>query len=277
MIPKPNIKTPISYYGGKQSIIHHILPLIPDHEIYTETYFGGGTVFFAKEPVKNETINDKLDIVINFYKVLKTRYRALKKLIDLSLISRTQHRTATMIVKGDLPADSVTLAWAFWYCCNFSFYGKLGGGIKYANDQHTIITVTLANKKADFTDSLAARIEGTQIENGDALDILNSRNVKGAFHYIDTPYPDTDQGHYSGYSFTDFEKQLQWLATDCKGKFMLSNSDSELLNKYCKKYHWHKKEITDRLKIRRKGSDAKLEVLIMNYDIPKKTDLFSQQ
>ena len=50
------IKTPISYYGGKQAIIHNILPLIPAHDIYTETFFGGGTVFFAKDPVKVEVL-----------------------------------------------------------------------------------------------------------------------------------------------------------------------------------------------------------------------------
>ncbi|MBN8640696.1 MAG: DNA adenine methylase [Flavobacteriales bacterium] len=39
-------KTPISYYGGKQNMLKHILPLIPDHKIFTETYFGGGALFF---------------------------------------------------------------------------------------------------------------------------------------------------------------------------------------------------------------------------------------
>ena len=148
MITKPNIKTPISYYGGNQSVISHILPLVPQHEVYTEVYFGGGTVFFAKDPVYNETINDKLDIVINFYRILKTNYRQLKKLIDISLISRTMHIQAMHIAQGKTPADNVTRAWAFWYTCNFSFSCKIGGGIKYANEKNTIVPVTLRNKKA---------------------------------------------------------------------------------------------------------------------------------
>lgn len=32
------MRTPISYYGGKQTMLKHILPLIPSHKIYTE-YF----------------------------------------------------------------------------------------------------------------------------------------------------------------------------------------------------------------------------------------------
>jgi DNA adenine methylase len=61
------VKTPIVYYGGKTSIVNHLLDMVPVHEVYTETFFGGGTLFWAKDPVKNETINDRLDIVINFY------------------------------------------------------------------------------------------------------------------------------------------------------------------------------------------------------------------
>ena len=42
-------KTPITYYGGKLNLIKQILPLIPKHRIYTEAFFGGGAIFFAKE------------------------------------------------------------------------------------------------------------------------------------------------------------------------------------------------------------------------------------
>lgn len=41
-------KTPISYYGGKQSMLKHILPIIPNHTIYVEPFFGGGAVFWVK-------------------------------------------------------------------------------------------------------------------------------------------------------------------------------------------------------------------------------------
>lgn len=39
--PKAVLKTPISYYGGKQNMLKDILPLIPEHTIYIEPYFGG--------------------------------------------------------------------------------------------------------------------------------------------------------------------------------------------------------------------------------------------
>lgn len=57
-IVKPQMKTPISYYGGKQSMLKDILPRIPEHRIYTEVFFGGGAVYWAKQPVEVEVIND---------------------------------------------------------------------------------------------------------------------------------------------------------------------------------------------------------------------------
>ena len=44
------MKTPISYYGGKQTLLKHILPLIPKHKLYTEAFCGGAAVLFAKRP-----------------------------------------------------------------------------------------------------------------------------------------------------------------------------------------------------------------------------------
>jgi DNA adenine methylase len=70
------MKTPISYYGGKQKMIPHILPLIPEHKIYVEPFFGGGAIFFAKEPSKIEVINDIDKRVYNFW--LMTVERSMK-------------------------------------------------------------------------------------------------------------------------------------------------------------------------------------------------------
>lgn len=46
------MRTPISYYGGKQTMLKHILPLIPPHHIYTEAFCGGAAVLFAKRPAE---------------------------------------------------------------------------------------------------------------------------------------------------------------------------------------------------------------------------------
>lgn len=257
-------RTPIAYYGGKISMIHHILPMIPPHEVYTETFFGGGAVFFAKEPCKNETINDKLDICITFYKTVRSDFKRLKELIDATLVSRTQHLKALDIWNSPGDYSELDQAWAFWVTCNFSFSNKPGGGIKYSNHQSSPVPVQMRNKKARFTDWLVNRLEDVTIENNDALIILGSRNVDKAFHYLDPPYFNADMGHYDGYTENDFVDLL----TVCEalfGRFLLSNYNSEVLDYYVQKNGWYKKEIHQRLKAPKISNRNKVEVLVSNY------------
>ncbi len=54
-------------------MLKHILPLVPEHKIYIEPFFGGGSLFWAKEPAKCEVINDVNMNLVNFYQVLKNK------------------------------------------------------------------------------------------------------------------------------------------------------------------------------------------------------------
>ena len=260
------MKSPIIYYGGITSMLPVILPMIPEHKVYTEVFFGGGAVFFAKRPVKNETINDQLDLVVNFYRQLKNNFPKLNKLIQQTLFSRVDHDRALMIIRNKSKYTALDKAWAFWMCSNYSYGNKIGGGIKYSNDQSVLPPHILKINKIQFTKALVHRIELTHIEKRDAIQVLTSRNVDKAFHYIDPPYPGSDQGHYKGYTFDDLENLLQWCET-CKGKFLLSNYTSPLLAKYIKRNKWYSSSHTFNNKGMRKHDRQKHEVLIWNYEL----------
>jgi DNA adenine methylase len=122
-----SIKTPITYYGGKQTLLRHILPLIPDHVSYTEAFAGGAAVFWAKEPARVETINDVNGNLVNFYRVLKTGYSALKCLVDQTLHSRKEHEFAQIVYEFPEFFDPVRRAWAVWVLSKLSFASKLDG------------------------------------------------------------------------------------------------------------------------------------------------------
>ena len=53
-----NLRTPISYYGGKQKLARTVLSFMPQHKLYCEPFLGGAAIFFAKEPSQVEVIND---------------------------------------------------------------------------------------------------------------------------------------------------------------------------------------------------------------------------
>lgn len=91
------MKTPITYYGGKQTMLKHILPLIPKHKLYTEAFCGGCAVLFAKPQADCEVINDLNRSLVNFYLIAKRHYPMLKSEIDSTLHCRDQHTHALHI------------------------------------------------------------------------------------------------------------------------------------------------------------------------------------
>jgi len=266
------LKTPISYYGGKQTMVNVLLSMIPEHAIYTELFFGGGSLFFVKKPSKLEVINDTSDLCINFYRQLKMNYPELKKLIEATLISQSLHVKARRICSGKIGSTDIEKAWAFWFSCTFGHTNKLGGGLKKSNDQFTSVPWILHNKKKQFTEHLSKRLENAFIDNRDAIVVLKGRNKENAFHYIDPPYLNADQGHYKGYTEEDFEKLLIFLQNDCTGKFLLSNYPSDILKDYASQNKWNISEFRHPSK-HRSFLKTKNEVLVWNYKLPEQMQL----
>ena len=235
------MKTPLTYYGGKQKLAETIVAMIPKHRIYCEPFFGGGAVFFAKAPAEVETINDSNGELMNFYRVLKTNYKTLEKEIKCTLHSRESFQNAEVIMNIPKMFSEVQRAWAIWTLANQSFASMLGGTWR-CDLQKNSTPKRLTNKKENFTEEYAKRLEQTQIENRDALKVIKLWDNKDAFFYCDPPYFNSDMGHYKGYTEQDFENLLQTLA-DIKGKFILSSYPSEILEKYTKKYKWNTTKI----------------------------------
>jgi DNA adenine methylase len=192
-----SMKTPLSYYGGKQTLAQTILGLIPPHRLYCEPFLGGAAIFFAKEPSKIEVINDTNGEIINFYEVLQRDFVSLEKEVAISLHSRKQHDHAWVIYQHPELFDRVKRAWAVWVLANSSYGNMLDGGFGY--DKTTGgTTKKVASKRDAFTVDYAIRLQQTQIECCDALKIIRSRDCKDAFFYLDPPYVGSDQGHYDG-------------------------------------------------------------------------------
>jgi DNA adenine methylase len=261
------MKTPVSYYGGKQSLLRYILPLIPKNNItlYCEPFFGGGAVFFAKEPHEVEVINDLNSEVINFYRVLQCNFVELQKEIKQTLHSRELHTDAYVIYTNPHLFDEVKRAWAFYVLCSQGFASGIGKGWGYARLDDAC-EKKVRNAKERFTDIYQKRIEKVQIECTDALKVIKSRDFEKAFFYCDPPYYNSYCGHYKGYSIDDFEELLIVLS-NIKGQFLLSSYPSDVLNKYVKQMKWHQTSIEKTIAVTSATKKKKTEVLTSNYKI----------
>lgn len=261
------MKTPITYYGGKQRMVSRILPLIPEHTLYCEPFAGGAAVLFAKPKSKAEVINDTSGEVVNFYKVCVSRFPELQKLIQSTPHSRQLHREAADILKNPKQHDELKRAWAFWVQTNMSFSSTIFGGYAFERRGNSV-SKKINGKRIAFTDEIKERLELVDIECEDALRVIKYRDAPHTFFYIDPPYFNSDMGHYKGYTAEDFEKLLKVLSS-IQGKFLLSSYPSEVLTRYSKKNGWKSISTTSKVAVTARTGKSKTEVLTANYDIEK--------
>lgn len=258
-------KPPISYYGGKQKLASTILPLFPEHVLYTETFAGGLALFFAKEPSEVEVINDTNTEMINFYKVVKNDFVGLQKKVAITLHSRRQHKDASVIYNNPHLFDELSRAWAVFVLATQSFASEIDSTWGYDKVKNTT-SKKIHNKGVLFTEEYAIRLQNVQIECADAVYIIKSRDHKDAFHYCDPPYFNSNCGHYEGYTIHDFERLLQTLAT-IEGKFILSSYPSDILTEYINRYGWHQKQVMSQVSVNKGKGKMKTECITANYPL----------
>jgi DNA adenine methylase len=259
------IRTPISYYGGKQKMLKDLMPIIPKHRIYCEPFFGGGALFFEKPKSEVEIINDINGEVVNFYRVVKNKYPELQKEIRATLHSREVYNEAMIIYKNPRLFTDVQRAWALWTATSQGFSNKIGSW-GFGKDPKT--EKALANKREEFTKEYAERFETVQIENNDAVKVIERADTKDTFFYCDPPYIGSHMGHYSGYTENDFAELLKILSK-IKGKFLLSSYPNELLAEYTKKFKWKTQKVEKLVAVTKNTNKTKTEVMTMNYDPAK--------
>lgn len=266
------MKTPITYYGGKQLLASTIIGMAPAHKIYCEPFFGGGAVFFAKGPSALEVINDHNEVLMTFYKVCRDEesFPKLLEKIHCTLDSEAEWLRASRIYHKPKGHSNIDIAWSVWLTTNMSYSGSPNCGWKWdngASGSHS--GQTMNNYRNQFNNALFERLRLVQISCRDALTVIKQRDGKETFFYLDPPYPGANQHHYKGYGNEDFEALLSMLKK-IEGKFILSNYMSPLLKRYIKECKWNFQVLDMPLQVanfNNKGVRRKQEVLVYNYTI----------
>jgi DNA adenine methylase len=262
------MKTPLTYYGGKQSMLKYIHPLVPHHTVYDEPFMGGGALYWSKKEVRCEMINDINNNIITFYEVLKGgRTNTFDRLVKTSLLSRTQYLKARHIFWGKIKSNKSEKAWAVWYLGNLSFNGDFDGSIKFSKTDNRSYNFIKSSRDNILNPKVIKRLEKTQIDCRDALSVINMIDSTKTFHYIDSPYIGADQGHYEGYTEKDFIKLLN-VSSSLKGKFLISCYPGKIIDEYIQQNGWNCKKIllTKSFNNSYGQRSLKIEYLVYNYD-----------
>jgi DNA adenine methylase len=233
----PKMKTPITYYGGKQGMLKHIRPLIPVHELYCEPFAGGAAVFFDKEPEKVNVINDLNGELINFYKTVVSNLEELRVEVSSSLHCRNQHQHAWYIYNNPDYFTNVQRAWAVFILSKLGFAGQLSSsfGFDKSEGRHPR---KIRFAKEIFTDDLKSLLERTTIECDDAFVVIKRYDCEQVFHFIDPPYVGSHMGHYSGMFNEQSLVDLLELCSQLKGKFMLTMYPNQTIEDYIGRNGW---------------------------------------
>lgn len=256
-------------------MLKHIMPLIPEHTLYTEAFCGGCTVLFAKRPADCEVINDLNRGLVNFYIVAKKHYPLLKAEIDATLHCRDQHAHALHITQYSEFFSPVQWAWAVWTLSKIAFASMQDGTFGF--DRNGTTSLKVKNAADEFTERLCARLRDVTIENDDAMSIIQRYDREDAFHFVDPPYVNSDCGHYDGmFSEADMLVLIELLER-VKGKFMLTMFPYEPIENAANKNGWMIHRVERTISASKESRRKQEEWIVCNYtkaDANRQKELF---
>jgi DNA adenine methylase len=237
---KVAIEIPVlKYPGSKWNISDWIISSMPPHKAYLEPFFGGGAVFFSKEPVGYETINDINSDVTNLFKVIRERPDELSWLVDVTPYSRKEFLEA----HHNRPENELERARVFLVKCWQGFGSRLSSRpgwsceIKPGAKQNSI--VGRWNKVPEAIQLVTGRLKNAQIENMDAVTLIKRYRREDILIYADPPYVMESRtgGKYYSHEMTNEQHiRLLEVLNQHPGPVLISGYESDLYQEHLEEW-----------------------------------------
>jgi len=182
------VKTPLTYYGGKQKMAGDLVALMPPHRVYLEPFCGGAAVLFAKPRAQRETINDLDGALATFWKVVRDRPDELAEVVEATPYSREEFAECRNTLDDDVDdlekARRLVVTIDQSYARNGEYWSPPSLHPSSANRWQPGVWQNVPAKIAAAT----ARLHGVAVENTDAIPMLARWDVPGCLIYADPPY-----------------------------------------------------------------------------------------
>jgi len=215
IIPK-KVRPAVPWIGGKTRLLKHILPLIPEHKTYVETFGGGAAVLLAKEESKIEVLNDVNDDLINLYRVIQHHLEEFVRQFKWALVSRTMFEWEQMKTPETL--TDIQRAARFFYLQRNAFGAKIEkqtfGISKTCPPKFNLLRIE------ELLSDLHLRLARVLVENLDWQACVMKYDYNQAFHFIDPPYWQTE-GYNVEFPWEEYEALHAFLKR-AEGKVLIT-------------------------------------------------------
>lgn len=260
----------VKYPGSKWSIANWIIGFFPEHHSYLEPFFGSGAVLFNKPKSNIETVNDLDGNVVNLFEWIKKDPERLAHEIYYTPYARQVYDEAFAAV----PEDSLQKAVNFYIRLNMGHgFRTSGEKVEWKNDVQGRERAYAAKDWCDLPEKImqaAERLRGVQIENKQAVELIQRFNYSNVLIYADPPYVlGTRHGKQYKCEMDDAShNELIDVLLEHKGPVILSGYDNDLYNDRLN--GWHRKETTcyTQSRVRKK------EILWMNFYQNRQMNVF---
>lgn len=265
----------VKWVGGKRQLLFELLKNMPKtYNRYFEPFIGGGALFFELQP-DNAYISDMNEELINLYSVVRDSVDELIEDLSKHEISKEYFLEIRNIDRTEeySKLSNVERASRFIYLNRTCFNGM------YRVNSKGEFNVPFGNYKnpriIDENNLLncSELLKKTEIKCADFSKIIH-KVQKGDFVYFDPPYvPLNETSSFTSYTKDGFDIDMQFKLRevcdelDSMGvKFMLSNSDTKLVNELYANYEIKKVFASRQINANAAGRGKITEVLVKNYD-----------
>jgi len=258
-----NIEPILKFTGAKWNLAKWITSHFPPHKHYLEPFMGSAAIYFSKDPVEHEVINDRNGHIVNLFKVLRTRGQELAEAIYFTPWSEEEYHLADSLYQSDgEDLDELEMARLFLIRSWQAHGGTMSqtSGWKHNGLKGNVYPHKLWQKLPDRLLATVERLKQAEIRNKPALELIPSYNDPNCLVYADPPYLlETRSRKYYKYEMSDGEhEKLLDLLDQHQGPVVLSGYAHPLYDERLK--HWQR--LTH--ETRAEYGKARVEVLWLN-------------
>lgn len=212
-----SINSPFRYAGGKFYARKLILEHVPKHKSYIEPFAGGGSIFFAKNKVEYNQLNDIDSELVNVYQTIRDNSEEL--IFLLKKRPESESRIPAELTKGVLYGDPLPASKELhgffknvfkpennleraqrWFYLNRTSYS----GIMNIQNMYWGYGDKFSMQPKNWAQNIkrtSQKLQGVYISNMDFEDVIDHA-PDGALLFIDPPYFNADQDKFYQHYFS---------------------------------------------------------------------------